>query len=101
MVAMWCGSRGGRYRRVLILEPGIAMTSIQPQFWVESPRQALVFYGAAFGATVLHRVGDGTTSSRSLRRARRKRRRRSCCRGREQTHGPAPFGDDAPVAALA
>jgi PhnB protein len=35
------------------------MTSIQPQLWVESPREALAFYEAAFGATVVHRVGDG------------------------------------------
>src|SRR5262245_58188326 len=35
------------------------MTSIQPEFWVESPREALAFYEAAFGATVLHSVGDG------------------------------------------
>ena len=35
------------------------MTSIQPELWVESPREALVFYQAAFGATVLHCVGDG------------------------------------------
>lgn len=35
------------------------MTSIQPQLWVERPREALAFYEAAFGATVLHCVGDG------------------------------------------
>jgi PhnB protein len=35
------------------------MTSIQPELWVESPREALAFYEAAFGATVLHRVGEG------------------------------------------
>jgi PhnB protein len=35
------------------------MTSIQPELWVENPRKALAFYGAAFGATVLHLVGDG------------------------------------------
>ena len=35
------------------------MTSIQPELWVESPRTALVFCQAAFGAIVLHRVGDG------------------------------------------
>jgi PhnB protein len=35
------------------------MTSIQPELWVESPRAAVAFYEAAFGATVLHRVGDG------------------------------------------
>jgi PhnB protein len=27
--------------------------------WVDTPRQAITFYGAAFGATVLHLVGDG------------------------------------------
>ena len=35
------------------------MTSIQPELWVESPREALAFYEAAFGATVRHCVGDG------------------------------------------
>ena len=35
------------------------MASIEPQFWVESPHQALAFYEAAFGAEVIHRVGDG------------------------------------------
>jgi len=35
------------------------LTSIQPQLWVDSPSEAVAFYEAAFGATVLHRVGDG------------------------------------------
>ena len=35
------------------------MTSIQPELWVDRPRVAVSFYQAAFGATVLHRVGDG------------------------------------------
>jgi PhnB protein len=35
------------------------MTSIEPELWVERPREAIAFYEAAFGATVLHRVGDG------------------------------------------
>jgi PhnB protein len=35
------------------------MTSIQPELWVDSPGEALRFYEAAFGATVLHQVGDG------------------------------------------
>ena len=35
------------------------MTSIQPELWVERPSEAVSFYEAAFGATVLHRVGDG------------------------------------------
>jgi PhnB protein len=35
------------------------MTSIQPELWVDHPRKALAFYEAAFGATVLHLVGEG------------------------------------------
>ena len=35
------------------------MTSIEPQLWVETPRRALAFYEAAFGARVIHQVGDG------------------------------------------
>jgi PhnB protein len=35
------------------------MTSIQPELWVENALEALAFYCAAFGATVLHLVGDG------------------------------------------
>jgi PhnB protein len=35
------------------------MTSIQPQLWVDSPSQAIIFYEAAFGAQLLHRVGEG------------------------------------------
>jgi PhnB protein len=35
------------------------MTSIQPELWVDTPSEALEFYEAAFGATVLHRVGEG------------------------------------------
>jgi PhnB protein len=35
------------------------MTSIQPELWVDAPSEAVAFYEAAFGATVLHRVGDG------------------------------------------
>ena len=35
------------------------MASIQPELWVETPREAVAFYEAAFGATVLHRVGHG------------------------------------------
>ena len=36
-----------------------AMTSIQPELWVDTPSEAVAFYEAAFGATVLHRVGEG------------------------------------------
>ncbi len=35
------------------------MTSIQPELWVDRGAEAVTFYQAAFGATVLHRAGDG------------------------------------------
>jgi PhnB protein len=35
------------------------VTSIQPELWVDRGAQAVAFYQAALGATVLHRVGDG------------------------------------------
>jgi PhnB protein len=35
------------------------MTTIQPELWVDTPAEAIAFYEAAFGASVLHRVGDG------------------------------------------
>ena len=36
-----------------------SMTSIQPQLWVDGAATAVAFYTAAFGANVLHQVGDG------------------------------------------
>lgn len=35
------------------------MTSIQPQLWVDRGASAVAFYQSAFGATVLHQVGEG------------------------------------------
>lgn len=35
------------------------MTSIQPELWVDRASQAVAFYVDAFGATVLHCVGEG------------------------------------------
>jgi PhnB protein len=35
------------------------MTSIEPQLWTERAAAAVSFYEVAFGAEVLHRVGDG------------------------------------------
>jgi len=35
------------------------MTGIQPELWVERAAAAVAFYEAAFGATVMHRVGEG------------------------------------------
>ncbi len=35
------------------------MTSIQPELWVDGAATAVEFYQAAFGASVLHQVGDG------------------------------------------
>ena len=34
-------------------------TRIQPELWVDAPARAIAFYEAAFGARVLHRVGQG------------------------------------------
>jgi PhnB protein len=38
---------------------GSRLTSIQPELWVDRPSEAVAFYEAAFGATVLRCVGDG------------------------------------------
>ena len=35
------------------------MTSFQPQLWIERAGAAVAFYERAFGAKVLHSVGDG------------------------------------------
>ena len=35
------------------------MTGIQPELWVDRAAAAVAFYEAAFGARVLHRVGEG------------------------------------------
>ena len=35
------------------------VTGIEPELWVDRAGAAVAFYQAAFGATVLHRVGDG------------------------------------------
>jgi PhnB protein len=35
------------------------MTSIQPELWAEAAAEAVDYYRAAFGATVLHKVGSG------------------------------------------
>jgi PhnB protein len=34
-------------------------SGIQPELWVDRPADAVAFFEAAFGARVLHRVGDG------------------------------------------
>ncbi len=35
------------------------MNDIQPELWVQGAAAAVAFYQTAFGATILHRVGDG------------------------------------------
>jgi PhnB protein len=35
------------------------VTAIQPELWVEHASRAVAFYRDAFGAKVLHQVGDG------------------------------------------
>lgn len=37
----------------------VPFMSLQPELWVARPAEAIAFYEAAFGARVLHRVGDG------------------------------------------
>lgn len=37
----------------------MTVTSIQPELWVDGAGSAVEFYVSAFGARVLHRVGDG------------------------------------------
>ena len=36
-----------------------SVTDIQPELWIERADAAVEFYQAAFGARVLHRVGEG------------------------------------------
>jgi PhnB protein len=35
------------------------VTAIQPELWVDEPREAVAFYEAAFGARTIHFVGEG------------------------------------------
>lgn len=35
------------------------MTGIQPELWVDGAREAVAFYEVAFGANVMHLVGEG------------------------------------------
>ena len=35
------------------------MTSLEPELWVDRAAAAVAFYERAFGATTLHRVGEG------------------------------------------
>jgi PhnB protein len=35
------------------------MVSIQPELWIDQAAAAVAFYAAAFGARVLHQVGEG------------------------------------------
>ena len=35
------------------------MTGIQPELWIDRAAEAIAFYEAAFGARVLHQVGEG------------------------------------------
>jgi PhnB protein len=57
------GARGGRAiqppARLVEGEDSDVMTSIQPELWVDEGTVAIAFYQQAFGARVLHVVGDG------------------------------------------
>ncbi len=39
--------------------PGCGVVDIQPELWLDRAGAAVAFYEVAFGATVLHRVGEG------------------------------------------
>lgn len=39
--------------------PGVGVRGIEPELWVDRGAEAVAFYRAAFGAVVLHQVGDG------------------------------------------
>src|ERR1700722_5407865 len=59
----------GNQRAVLPMAPTAAfcgqvvklagMTGIQPELWIDRAAEAIAFYEAAFGARVLHQVGEG------------------------------------------
>ena len=66
------------------------MTSIQPELWVDRGAEAVTFYQAAFGATVLHRVGDGEDIVAQLAD---RRRRVLGLRGRLSRPAHPPQGD--------
>jgi hypothetical protein len=59
----WDAIEGSCSRRTVdIHEPTITgdlMTSIQPELWVDGAAGAVAFYKAAFGASVMHCVGEG------------------------------------------
>ena len=48
------------------------MTSIQPELWVDTPREAVTFYEAAFGAPLFTKSAMATTSSRNSLSERRR-----------------------------
>jgi PhnB protein len=37
----------------------VSMTGIQPELWIDRAAEAIAFYEVAFGARVLHQVGEG------------------------------------------
>jgi PhnB protein len=43
------------------------LTSIQPELWVDRADAAVAFYRAAFGASIMHRVGEGDDIVAQLR----------------------------------
>jgi PhnB protein len=48
-----------RVQNVAARETLTAVTAIQPELWVDRGLAAITFYQLAFGAQVLHRVGEG------------------------------------------
>ncbi|MGZ4532609.1 MAG: VOC family protein [Mycobacteriaceae bacterium] len=59
LAARWFDRRCCGHASILWPETPLAMISIQPELWVDRGGAALTFYRTAFGAKVIHRVGEG------------------------------------------
>lgn len=62
LIGVWglAGSAApSRFTRMWLRETLTAVTAIQPELWVDRGLAAITFYQRAFGAQVLHRVGEG------------------------------------------
>jgi hypothetical protein len=53
------GSRRALVRSAIVLRGVAARRAFSRELWVERAGQAVSFYEAAFGASIVHRVGDG------------------------------------------
>lgn len=52
-------TKTGGEKTWVVTQPSTIVTSIQPELWVDRAAAAVAFYQEAFGATVMHMVGEG------------------------------------------